>query len=61
MPIKTYFWCAERTEQSIYVNKASGIVEAEDYHTAIAKAELEARKCLNNTKAFVLTAFNLVE
>lgn len=56
-----YFWCAERTELSSYTNKASGIVEAEDYETAMFKAEVEARKCLNNTKAFVLTAFNLVE
>lgn len=61
MPIKTYFWCAERIEQSIYINKASGFVEAEDYCTAFAKAEIEARKGLNNTKAFVLTAFNLIE
>ena len=56
-----YFWCAERTDLSNYTHKESGLVEAEDYETAIAKVELEARTCLNYSKKFVITTFNLIE
>lgn len=61
MTDKTYFWCAERTEESIYKNKASGLIRAADCYAAMDMAKVEARKSLNNTKAFTITAFNLVE
>lgn len=61
MMLKTYFWCAERTEPSEafpHLNKASGVVTDYNVQSAIVKASAAAKAALGNTKQFTITAFN---
>ena len=59
--MKTYFWYAKRTEQSVLsANESFGLVEADTPQKGIELAQNQAKKDFGNTWYFVIKQFNEV-